>query len=70
MKFAIAFPFYGPYVTQTNVLFSFLSAVYWWKRGIHLSTFLTSSNYLLKNHINKKRSQTAKIVAKLNPELH
>lgn len=62
MKFAIAFPFYGPYVTQTKVLFSFLSAVYWWKRRIHLSTFLTSSNYLLKNYINKKDLKLQKLL--------
>ena len=62
MKFAIAFPFYGPYVTQTKVPFSFLSAVYWWKRRIHLSTFLTSSNYLLKNYINKKDLKLQKLL--------
>ena len=44
MKFAIAFSCFGPDVTQTDVLFTFSFAAYWWKRGIHLRAVRTFSN--------------------------
>ena len=49
MKFAIAFSCFGPDVTQTDVLFTFSFAVYWWKKGIHLRAVLPSAIYQLQN---------------------
>ena len=58
MKFAIAFSCFRPDVTQTDVLFTFSFAVYWWKRGIHLRAVLPSAIYQLKNvHKTKKISK-------------
>ena len=60
MKFAIAFSCFRPDVTQTDVLFTFSFAVYWWKRGIHLRVVLPSAIYQLKNVRKTKKTSKQK----------